>query len=477
MNCKELDMTRTLHGCARAFPASTPPERITKDAMQLRCTLASATKPAARTSIIITASALVAMLLTSSPRAQFLHRVDNAVPAAPSASGMVVTDFASNRVLWIDGATGSTFQLNYTGTNSWTPLGIPPVTIGGATLATCRGTGPTARVFVMDTFTQAAFELQGNTWAPVTMSGTPSARTQSHLVGLANGDVLLFGGSAGGVILADTWLLQGGTWNPGPVGPPARAAGGATRDATGALIVGGSNSGGFLSDTWRFAGGAWSQVVASGSPQQDFPGVAHHLRTNETVLISGINGGPLLSAFFLRNGVWFPITQGSFSLPLVGLMTAAVDPVHDEIVAVDLVGGTTVLSSYSGMLNVGTQPASCICTGATGQLLLASSGTPRIGGTFNVNFTNALPGLVFLAFSTTLANPPTAIPGFPGCLQFIGQVAGTTSSFGPPFPPVSVTVPNTVDFVGFQITYEAFQLTASLATSCASDALDVRIGR
>ena len=471
-------MTRTLPRCARAFRTCTPPERLTKEAMQLRCTLASASKPAARTSIILTASAMVAMLLTASPRAQFLHRVDNAVPAAPSTSGMVVTDFAVNRVLWIDALTGSTFQLNYTGTNSWTATGIPPVTVGGATLATSRGTGPTARVFVMDTLTQTAFELLGNAWVPVTMVGTPSARTNSHLVGLANGDVLLFGGLAGGAFLADTWLLQGGTWNPQPGGPPPRASGGATRDATGALIVGGSNNGGFLPDTWQFAGGAWSQIVASGSPQRDFPGVAHHLRTNETVLISGFNGGVLLDAFFLRGGVWFPITQGTFSQPLVGIMTAAVDPVHDEIVAVDLAGGGTVLSSYSGMLNIGTQPAICICGGASLQLRLASGGTPRIGGTFNVNFNNALPGLVFLAFSTTLANPPTLIAGFPGCLQFIGPVADTVSSFGIPTPPpILVTVPGTVDFVGFQITFQAFQLTTQLITSCASDALDVRIGR
>ena len=40
-------MTRTLPRCARAFPTSTPRKRVTKDAMQLRCTLASATKPPA----------------------------------------------------------------------------------------------------------------------------------------------------------------------------------------------------------------------------------------------------------------------------------------------------------------------------------------------------------------------------------------------------------------------------------------------
>jgi Galactose oxidase, central domain len=79
---------------------------------------------------------------------------------------------------------------------------------------------------------------------------------------LPGGGVLLFGGSDGTSLLAETWTWDGDSWTKLDVtGPPARVGHAMALDAARGRIVlfGGETSSQTLADTWEFNGQAWSR--------------------------------------------------------------------------------------------------------------------------------------------------------------------------------------------------------------------------
>jgi hypothetical protein len=103
-------------------------------------------------------------------------------------------------------------------------------------------------------------------WTAVTPSG-PAPRATSYAVAeLPAGGFLLFGGSSGTGVLANTWTFDGSDWTRLTVsGPPGRVGAAMALDPTRGMVVlfGGENWSRTLEDTWEFDGGTWEQVGES----------------------------------------------------------------------------------------------------------------------------------------------------------------------------------------------------------------------
>jgi hypothetical protein len=104
----------------------------------------------------------------------------------------------------------------------------------------------------------------GGSWRKRFPAVAPSPR-RGHVMAFdpRSGAVLLFGGEAGGELLADTWAWDGETWTAqSATGPAARTAAAAVTDPVSGdvVLVGGRVAGGVSDEVWRWRAGAWSQV-------------------------------------------------------------------------------------------------------------------------------------------------------------------------------------------------------------------------
>lgn len=115
----------------------------------------------------------------------------------------------------------------------------------------------------------------------------------------ARSRVVLFGGSAGGTDLGDTWEYNGTTWfqRTSTNSPSARTdsamAFDSVRNRTVLFGGGGALSGTVLSDLWEWDGTNWTQPTAMGTPPPAYRGHAMVFDTSRarTVLYGG-GGGP-----------------------------------------------------------------------------------------------------------------------------------------------------------------------------------------
>lgn len=194
----------------------------------------------------------------------------------------------------------------------------------------------------------------GQSWSQLTMATHPSYRSLASMAdNPANGQVLLYGGTADLGTLGDTWSFSAGTWsqlhptvNPGqrygaafaydpvlrapvlfggngfdthgnpaylndtwiwtgtnwrqlnPAGsPPARYAASFSFDTqkNGLVLYGGWGYSGMLSDTWLFVGGNWQQLASSGPPRRDFSAFAYDTALGGAVLFGGSGNDGLLN--------------------------------------------------------------------------------------------------------------------------------------------------------------------------------------
>ncbi|MBN1484673.1 MAG: hypothetical protein JXA37_08120 [Chloroflexia bacterium] len=110
----------------------------------------------------------------------------------------------------------------------------------------------------------------GTSWQVLETAISPPARAgQAMAYDADRGAVLLFGGSAGGRLLADTWLLDQEWRCLSPeTSPPARGGGALVYDRSRGvlLLFGGYGQEGYLDDTWAFDGSTWRQLNPPLSP-------------------------------------------------------------------------------------------------------------------------------------------------------------------------------------------------------------------
>ena len=111
----------------------------------------------------------------------------------------------------------------------------------------------------------------------------------------ARNQSVLFGGSATGAGLADTWVWTGAGWSPrAPAhSPPGRFGGAMAYDPTSQVIVlfggfTGTPSNKPLRDTWIWDGSRWSPQMEDGSPSaRSGSMMAYDHARGEVVLFGG----------------------------------------------------------------------------------------------------------------------------------------------------------------------------------------------
>src|SRR5690606_21692975 len=108
-------------------------------------------------------------------------------------------------------------------------------------------------------------------WERVASPSAPSPRYEHAMTEDSSRQALLFGGTDGTAVFADTWRFDGGRWRlvVCEASPPARHGHAlASYDLAGRnLLFGGTDSSGrVLGDTWRFDGANWTPVATRTSP-------------------------------------------------------------------------------------------------------------------------------------------------------------------------------------------------------------------
>ena len=115
--------------------------------------------------------------------------------------------------------------------------------------------------------TNKTWLFDGAMWSAVTTNG-PTGRTGFAMATVGT-SAILFGGYGVndltlGLLLDDTWQLDGTTWTELPVtGPPARSAYAMTTVDDSVLLFGGLVANGIADDTWQWQGGAWTPLGGS----------------------------------------------------------------------------------------------------------------------------------------------------------------------------------------------------------------------
>ena len=110
-------------------------------------------------------------------------------------------------------------------------------------------------------------------WHQINPATSPSARFEAPMVyDAADGYVLLFGGlDSSGTYFSDTWKFSGGQWTElhPSVAPSTRAEASMAYDASDGYVVlfgGGVGTTSIYGDTWEFKAGVWTQLHPSSSP-------------------------------------------------------------------------------------------------------------------------------------------------------------------------------------------------------------------
>ena len=190
-------------------------------------------------------------------------------------------------------------------------------------------------------------------WTNLTssLSIAPSARYGAVMTfDPVTDSVVLFGGSTGHNLLADTWVFQHGSWSPvAPAtgAPPARVhAGFATDRFSGQLLLfGGTGSGGrTLADSWIYSNGVWRNItwqLPIAPSARAYATMADDYFDGYIVLFGGRGacGNPCGDTWSFANGHWTNLTADLVLSPSARYGSAAAyDQLHSGLI---LVGGRT----------------------------------------------------------------------------------------------------------------------------------------
>jgi hypothetical protein len=332
-------------------------------------------------------------------------------------------------------------------------------------------------------------DFDGSTWNAVATSGTPPPATFGNFAfaALPTGEVLVFGGfdTTNQVFVNTTFRLStGNVWSQlsPTTSPSARENAGMTHDGAGNFVLfGGDNNSGFLADTWLFNGTNWSQPSVTGSPTaRRLPAMCFRSRINAIVMFGGDNNGTALADHWILSGTTWTSQTVSFTPSTTsGIHHAPIDAAKDEIVAAEFLGARTFVGMVSGDRVYGN---GCVCGGQTSAFGIDSTGTVVLSSAFTIAFSNCEQGnALWLAFSAGEEPSPSQISGLPtGCVNNIalagsGSVLVTASASGT--PTYSVNVPSTTSTIGVRVFYQGVQLNLSTFTGCASNGLEVQVGR
>jgi hypothetical protein len=199
-------------------------------------------------------------------------------------------------------------------------------------------------------FVAACSQLPAQAWTHLAPANSPPPRRFSALTfDRLRERAVLFGGLAGGVGLADTWLFDGANWSAAaPVSSPApRQLHAMCYDIGRARVVlyGGIGAATVLADTWEFDGTNWQQVATSTSPTPRFgTAMAHDPARRRTVLFGGeTNSGMPLSDTWEYDGQQWVQVATSVAPPPRGRHAL----VHDEAR-----GQTTLFGGFDWVLQL-----------------------------------------------------------------------------------------------------------------------------
>ena len=182
-------------------------------------------------------------------------------------------------------------------------------------------------------------------WQQVASTGPGARRSPSIAYDSARNRLVLFGGSAAGGILSDTWEWDGSTWSlRSTAGPGPRNGHAMAYDAlhSRTLLFGGSNASGVpQGDTWSWNGTSWTRVATTGPTARHYPNMAYDSVRQEVVLFGGHQTNfALPTDTWAWNGTaWEKIAMTGPPGRYAGAMTF--DPVRQRIV---LFGGFDIAS-------------------------------------------------------------------------------------------------------------------------------------
>ena len=159
----------------------------------------------------------------------------------------------------------------------------------------------------------------GTNWAQANPTNAPSQRAAPAMVyDPVHGNVVLFGGFVNaGTRLNDTWLWDGTNWTnvtPATItatnNPSPRSNSGIAFDsALGQVVLFGGTNGSGLADTWLWNGTSWTQwnnpVPANNPAPRAEPGMAYDAATSQIVLFGGnVNGVSMNDTWTWNGSAW-----------------------------------------------------------------------------------------------------------------------------------------------------------------------------
>ena len=426
--------------------------------------------------------ALGAMMMPGSAMAQWQHTVTE-LPGATVPGGSFARDPSTGRVVSVD-VTGATWTFVYSSAgNSWQQTSAPLSILGANTRLATVGGIPGTRLLGYDAVNRVTVEFLGGVWTTIPTSTPPPLRFASSLVGLDNGDLLLFGGYDGTatVALNETWRFSGNTWQLVPTlnAPTPRAGASMAATPAGARLYGGISASSVISnELWEFTNNNWSLLDAS-SPAPRFEHVlVHRPEINQTLVIGGMGLDslcmcikPAENAWVFANNSWAQ-AGAPWDYYASPVTSGALDSVQNEIVAG---GQSTYVSSYSGAQQL---LPGCICLGQTQFFRTQASGVFTLGGSFDVTPTFFNPANFLVLGVDVALPPPPPGTGWPLC-SYVLPATASLFLLNPAAPPFGLTipVPTSPTVIGAQLVFQSFQPNLFGLVGCNSDVAQVRIGR
>lgn len=344
-------------------------------------------------------------------------------------------------------------------------------------------------------FTNETWVWDGTAWTQRSPAASPSARVLHAMTCDRDRDrVVLFGGAAGG-LLGDTWEWDGSTWLlRATTGPAPRHGHEVAYDPDNAVTVlyGGTGAGFpfgvILADTWLWDGGSWIQPLPANDagPRREFAMAYDDARGRVVVF-----GDQFSNAVHEWDGVDWSLRVPAAGSPPPRTRTSLV---FDSWRATTfLFGGQSIGPNHSDVWSYGpVTPATAApfgsgCAGAPGVPTITAA-RPWLGDTVPVALGNGVAGAVAVIWgglSDTIGVGGVALPldltplAMPGCFVFTSSEAVTWLLAGPAGDAtVSFAVPNAPALLGVRLYFQgAFaDASANAAGWAVSGALLLTVG-
>lgn len=460
----------------------------------------------ARVSLLLPATALLLTVAASAQR--FDSWVAGTVGANVGASTLA-TDPNSGAPTRIVALVGGGFDTEAWNGTAFVSLGLGnnPGTTQGEALAPFS-VGGTAGLVHLDANGVTSIWTGGANWTTLgTLTPSPSGRALSAVAPEPGpgGRACLFGGGSSTTVFGDLWGFDGVQWvdlTPvsGPL-PSARIGAALASNGTGGLVLfGGEDVGGVKNDVWEFNGVTW-RLAGKGPDARRFLGGLLDISRSALMIVGGLS--PTTTA----NDAWIlplplpavPVaaadwTQITAALPFVtstsGFVTAALDAVRNEPVAVDLLLVEPVVDQAASFLIRGASPTTnCVVpnlqiTGAPGVLepRVPAAGTASLGMGGLTGQAGA-PMVWFAEFVTPGVGFATVTPiAGSSCLSFLSPTAlnlgATTTGAGGQYQ-FNLLIPANPALVGSVLDEQMFGLSVvgGVPPIIATEAARVVIGR